>query len=386
MNKSLYPVFIILITLSSCELFNRENQKSLDLTQIVRNVMAGKDSTSKLSILRDKELPPAVNPNLVHADTLSISGKRYYYVIAEYPDPVYNRFTILDSYYNVLLVDKSLNGYLAVAPFYIDHINFVKVEEIFVSKGILGLKRISLYSIDNEGEAGLVFRTFTELSEPGITYKQDISSIDHEDIQTKIYSTSKEELKLDQDHDIFHFTSEMRKYASHDNFFDDFVVSEVRQFDAQTIRPEIISRESYLKQRGIKTSRITTDHKLGKFSMPLTTEWNEVKDVKISEPLNKPITGTRFINNHYGAEISVVQIPRNDSSESYIRYPFENISTGNYRVRFSEKISGAKYYYQFFEYSCANEKFLLILQTLKTTYDLYKSDYQLLINSFSMDC
>lgn len=386
MNKSLYLVFMILFTLCSCELFNRENQKSLNLTQAVRDVMSGKDSTSKLSVLSDKELPPAVNPNFVQADTFSVFGKRYYSVIAEYPDPVYNRFAILDSHYNVLLVDKSLNGYLAADPFDIDHIHFVKVEENFVSKGILGLKRISLYSIDSDGEAGLVFRTFTELSEPGTTYKQDISSIDPVDIQTKIYSTSQDKSKLDQDHDVFHFTAANEKYISHNNPFDNFVLAEVNHYDVQTSRPEIISRDSYLRQRGIKTSEITTNHKLGKFSIPLTTEWNEVKNVKISAPLNKPISGTRFINNHYGAEISVVQIPADDSSESYVGYPFENISTGNYRVRFSEKISGAKYYYQYFEYSCGNEKFLLILQTLKSTYDLYKSDYQILINSFSMDC
>jgi hypothetical protein len=120
--------------------------------------------------------------------------------------------------------------------------------------------------------------------------------------------------------------------------------------------------------------------------MPLSDEWNEVKNVKITAPLKNPTPGTKYINNHYGAEISVIKIPGDDSSESFINYPLENISSGNYRVRFSDKISAGKYFYQFFEYSCRSEKFLLILQTLKTTYDLYKSDYQNLINSFSMEC
>jgi hypothetical protein len=96
--------------------------------------------------------------------------------------------------------------------------------------------------------------------------------------------------------------------------------------------------------------------------------------------------GTKFINNHYGAEISIIRIPQNSSTENLIKYPLGNVSSGNYTVRFSEKISGGKYFYQFFEYSCENEKYLLILQTLKTTYDTYKLDYQNLINSFSMDC
>lgn len=385
-NGYLYLVCLFLFTLTSCELFNRERHKDIDLIQVVGNVMAGKDSTSKLSILRDKDLPPAPDPNIITADTLNVFGNNYYSVIAEYPDPVYNRFAIIDSYHNVLLLDKSLNGYITQSDFNIDQMDFVKTEENFVSKGAIGLKRISLYSINDEGEAGLVFRTFTELSEHGIIYKQDISRIGTDDIETKIYSTSREDSKLKQNYDIFHFNSEKGKYTSQEDFFDAFVISEVQKYDGQTDKPEITSRESYLRQREIKTSEVTTEHKLGKFSMPLSGEWNEIRNVMISEPLERTMKGTRFINNQYGAEISVIQLPADDSAESFITYPLENISTGNYRVRFSEKISGTKYFYRFFEYSCGSEKFLLILQTLKKTYDLYKSDYQMLINSFSMNC
>ncbi len=386
MNKSLFPALVLLLIFSSCQLFEKKNTDSVNLQQTVQNVIAGTDTTSKLLSLRDKQLPPADDPNFIRIDTFYTFGKTYYTILAEYPNPVYNRFAIVDPDFNVLLIDKSLNGYLSEEVIHTGQLHFIQVEENYISKGVLGLKHISLYSIDDNGEAGLVFRTYTELREPGITYKQDIASIEPKEIQTKIYSTNQAESKLDRDGDIFNYDAKTVGYSSEDHVFDSFVLSEVQAYVSQSDKPEITSRDSYLRQLGINPQITTTNHRLGNFSMPLSAEWNEVKNVKISVMLNHPVSGTKFINNHYGAEISVIQIPAEDSSESYIRYPLENISSGNYRVRFSDKTSGGKYYYQFFEYSCGNEKFLLILQTLKTTYEEYKSDYQNLINSFSMEC
>ena len=386
MNKSLYSVVILLFILTSCGPINRKKQYDNNLPGIIKEVIAGTDTTSQLSVLRDKEIPPAANPNSIKEDTFSFGGKRYYSILAEYPDPTYNRFAIIDTNYNLLLVDKSLNGYLSESMVKTDHLSFIRVEENFLSQDVLGLQRVSLYSVDDEGEAQLVFRTFTELREPDITYKQDIVQIRPKEINTIIYSTDPAKSDINTGQDLFLFDVNTGKFISNDAVFDDFVFSEVNSYSSETNKPQIISRESYLRQRGITPSEKTTPHKLGKFSMPLSDEWNEVKDVKITGLLKHPEPGTKFINNHYGAEISVIQIPPNDSAESYISYPLENVSAGNYRVRFSEKVSGGKYFYQFFEYSCGKEKFLLILQTLKTTYDQYKDDYQNLINSFSMDC
>jgi type VI protein secretion system component Hcp len=386
MNKSLYVIFILSILLSSCEPSVRKTQLTLDLAPVVENVMAGKDTTSKLTVLRDGEIPPAGYPNLVKTDTITVLGRKYYIVLAEYPDPVYNRFAIIDTSYNVLLVDKSLNGNISESRFETADINYIKLEENFISKEVLDLKRVSFYEVDDKGKAGLVFRTFTELKEPDALYKQELTLIGPEEIHTKIYGTRKGISKLNEVEDTFRFDTGIRKYMSQDYTFDSFVFSEVRNYKSQSSKPEIVSRDSYLKQLGIDVPETTTEHKLGSFSMPLSSEWNEVKDIKITVVLKKPMLGTKYINNHYGAEISVINIPANDSAENFINYKLENVSAGNYRVRFSDKISAGKYFYQFFEYSCGTEKFLLILQTLKSTYDNYKSDYQNLINSFSMDC
>ncbi len=385
MSKSIYLVVILLLVLDSCGPLNRKKQSDENLPGKVKDVMAGTDTTSVLALLRDKEIPPASNPNSITENTFSSSGKHYYTILAEYPNPVYNRFAIIDTNYNVLLVDKSLNGYLTESKIETNRLNFLKVEENFISKGVLGLRRVSLYSVDDNDNAALVFRIFTELQEPGITYRQEITQIGPKEIKTKIYSTDPGKTDLVSDQDVFLFDLESRKYASTSDFFEDFVLSEVDNFASSSDKPQIINRESFVNQPGNSAEK-KTRHMLGNFSMPLSGEWNEIKNVTLSGLLKRPEKGTKYINNHYGAEISVIQLSQDDSAESYISYPLENVSAGNYRVRFSEKVSGGKYFYQFFEYSCGKEKFLLILQTLKTTYDLYKEDYQNLINSFSMEC
>jgi hypothetical protein len=388
MNKSLLVSFILILIFSSCNPFKENNsERSLVLSDVIRNIISGKDTThTSLMIFRDDEFPPADNPNGIEIDTLAAFGKNYYTVLAEYPNPVYNRFAIIDTGYNVLLIDKSLNGNLLEIPLKIGSLQFIQVEENFISKGVLGLKRLSLYSIDDQGETELAFRTYTELKEPGITYTQEITQIRPQEILTKINSSDPSKSELKQDSDEFLFDTETKQYISADDIFNSFVISVVKNFKSQTDKPQIISRESLLNQLGITHPEKKTEYRLGKFFLPLSAEWNEIKNVKISSMMKKILTGTKYINYHYGAEISVVQLPENDSSENYINYHLVNVAAGNYTVRFSDKVSNGLYFYQFFEYSCQREKFLLILQTLRSTYETYKADYQDLINSFSMEC
>jgi hypothetical protein len=352
---------------------------------VIPEIIAGKDTTDqKLLILRDKIFPAADNPNSILIDTITVKRFKYYTVLAEYPNPIYNRFVIFDSDYNILLLDKSLSGNLTEVPIINNGKQFIKVEENFISKGILELKRLSLYSIEDSGIAELAFRSFIMLKEPGAIYNQEILKFDQKEIRTKIYNTGSGKLITEQD--TFLFDNNTKRYLSKKTVFDSLVTSEIDKINSETDKPQIIDRNSLLKQMGVVVKDKTTEHKMGNFSLPLTSEWNEVDNVKIISLLRKPMNGTKFINNHYGAEISIIKIPQNSSTENFIKYPLVNVSSGNYTVRFSEKISGGKYFYQFFEYSCENEKYLLVLQTLKTTYDTYKLDYQNLINSFSMDC
>lgn len=369
---------------SSCNLFRKSDNDIILTTEKIEKIIAGKDTTeSSLSIFYNKELPPAPRANKIEIDTINIFENNYYTVLAEYPNPIYNRFAIINDKANVLLIDKSLSGYLTKNILKIGNLQFIKVEENFISKDTLRLKRISFYSLNDLYEANLVFRTYTELKEPGNTYLQKIIKFTPEEIITEIKSSEKLKSELTDNDDRFIYDKKKKKFISSDNNFDKFVIDLITDYKSQPINPFINELNDSLQQpEEIKPD----EHNSGKFSLPISDQWDEIKNVKVSHLMKKLVTGTKYINNQFGAEITVIQLPDNDSSENYIDYNLENVSTGNYKVRFSEKISDGIYYYQFFEYSCISEKFLLILKTLKSTYETYRIEYQNLINSFSMGC
>jgi hypothetical protein len=369
--------------LSSCNfLRNNDNDKVLTKEHI-EDIIAGKDtSTPSLLILYDKKLPPPGKANRVDINTIKYDGKEYYSVLAEYTDTLYNRFAIIDENLNVILLDKSLSGHLAENILQTADKQFIKIEEDFISKDTLGLKRISLYNLVGSGEAVLAFRTYTELKEPGVTYSQEILKMTLEEIITKISSTDRMFTEMIDSSDNFVFDSAAKKYISVESRFDSFVLNLVTNNTSINLNPSEDSNDPSVQQ----SENITSNDNSRKFSIPLSSQWDEIQNVKVTYLMKKMVIGTKYINNQYGAEITVIQLPGNDSSENYINYKLENISSGNYKVRYSDKVADGIYYYQFFEYSCSGEKFLLILQTLKSTYETYRSEYQNLINSFSMGC
>lgn len=384
MKKFLLLSFIPLILFSSCNIFRQSNDVILLTQQKIEKFIAGTDtSESAFRIFYDKELPPPGKANHIEIDTVILNGKKFYTILAEYPNPLYNRFAILDSNSNILLIDKSLNGYLIENILRMKQVQFIQIEENFISKDSLNLKRISLYSVINPGYAALVLRTYTELKGPKITYYQKLTQFTPEEILTKISSTVQSKSELIDSSDKFLFDAEANKYFSSGSKFDSFVITFVANFISKNHNPTIAGSNSLIQPpENIKHE----EHEAGKFSIPLSDQWDEIKNVKVSHLMKKLVTGTKYINNQFGAEITVIQLPENDSSENYINYMLVNVSRGNYKVRYSEKIEDGIYYNQFFEYSCDSEKFLLILQTLKSTYETYRSEYQNLINSFSMGC
>jgi len=383
MNKSLFLLFILILIFSGCDTYIKKSpENTFQLQSVIKNIIGGIDTThSSLNIFRDNELPPAKNPNKIIVDSIKLKSKYYYTVIAEYPNPLYNRFAILDNNFNVRLLDKSLNGFLSLKIFNSGK-KYISINEKFSSKGVIGLRRVSFYYIDGNGNASLVFRTFTDLEKPGIHYSQTIFSVAPNEILTVINYPDPEN-EIIKENDRFLFDNRSNKFVSTKSIFDSLVLNIIENFEPQTDKPEMVSRKSTMPEAGTIP---VIDNKTGSFSLPLSDQWDEIKNVKVTLMLKKLMTGIKYINNKFGAEITVVQLPANDSSENYINYPLINVSSGNYRVRFTEKISEGIYFYQFFEYSCKSEKFLLILQTLKSTYETYISDYQNLINSFSMGC
>ena len=395
MKNILFTILFTSLIISGCRLSNqvknnfiRVNGKSLK-TLVEKAVNGDTLSNNNLNNLINLNFPVNNNFILFNIDSVkTFNGKKYYLVLLNNSNPVYNRFAVYDSLLNCYLIDKSLNGYLYESVLDIDNIKFVKLTENFNSKDVLALNRISLYRI-NSDSVSLAFKDFTKLIENGVIYTQTITSITPDFIRTILNSTAASPISDRQD--VFYFNNENKRYISSAATFYNFVKKKVSDFNYNFQRPQIIGRKSMLAAVSsnlsldtIKTTSNTKD--IQGFSLTLTDNWETLRNRIIPEYLSKSSRGTIFFNKVLESSIYVIVIPKKDSAEMFIRRKLTRSVSGKYRIRFSDKITSGKYFVQYFEYSCGFKKYLLILKTYRDTYTEDRNIYQAIINSFKIDC
>jgi len=339
--------------------------------------------------LFDLTIPSAGELNKIAIDSLTtVSEKKYYLVLIEHHNPIYNRLALYDTELNAYLIDKSLNGNLNLSKPYPLNNRIFGVIENFISKDTLKLERLSLYQVD-DSSAVLSLRIYTRLTKLRAEYSQTISEFTDERIKTSLISSRAS--SINNKGDVFLFDQISGSYKSENNIFNYFVADEVNNFKLKTQKPQIVDKQSASQSVGIIpgmdtiTSTSNTDGNAG-FSLTLTESWKELKNVSISNYLNKNFTGTRFINNSIGASIYVIPFASEDSTELYIDYTLTRSAEGIYRVRYTDKIEIGKNIVLFFEYSCGGKKYLLILESPKYTFDRYEASYLEIINTFFMEC
>ena len=393
--KRIFSIILIsVILVDGCSYFRRKPERmemSVPALKIlITQAINGNAKTdSSLSNLINLSLPVNGNyNNLEVGNIFTPSGKKYFTVLLAYPNPIYNRLAIYDSDLNLLLLDKSLNGYISQSIIKLKTREYLKVVEDFKSRNIFELNRVSLYQV-TDSSVFLVFRDYTKLISPKNIFTQLISKISSDRILTDI--TSSKQSPILSKSDAFNYNYLERKFASTQNIFSNFVVDQIRSFKDTSGIQEITDFKSELESVGIDTgidTLKTTANTISKdgFSLTLTDNWRTLKNIAITSFLKKEVKGTRYINETIGASISVIMIPVEDSTEMFVNYNLDKITAGKYRVRYSGKIELKKDFVQFFEYSCGTKKYLLILQASKYTYNEYKDVFQNIINSFAIEC
>lgn len=393
--KKTATLIILTLLFGGCSLLNKPKTASPAynsgaLKNLVLRAVSGDTSANKeLNNIVDLNIPVNNDYNTLIIDSLiTKANKKYFIVLINYPNPMYNRFAVYDTALNFYLIDKSLNGYISESVINLNEKKLIKISESFISKDILQIYRISLYQI-NDTSANLSFRTFTKLVEPKITFNQKIAEFSTEQIKTEL--TSSKVSPISGKTDTFIFDYAKKKYISPNNIFDNFVLDRIKNFNNYSDKPEITDKKSLYASIGIDidldTIKNTGNIKNAQgYTLTLTDNWKTLKDISITNFLRTPLKGTKYINDVIGAHISVIALPEGDSSENYVDYKLTNSSAGKYKVRYSEKIVSKKDFAQFFEYTCGTKKYLLILTASRYTYDKYKDDFNNIINSFSINC
>lgn len=353
---------------------------------VVKAVNGDRMNNDSLSGLIDYSLPlNSYFSDLKVEKIVTPINKTFFILLLEYPNPVYNCFAVYDSALHLILLDKSLNGQTRMKSFSLDNRQYIEIDESFLSKDILEIGRVSLYSADSTVRLG--FRAFTKFIIPTNKYYQTITEISPERIKTNI-SSLKRSLISDKSEIIP--TGSTQNDLNESNLFSNFIKNKIAEFKRAPSKPEITDEVSALQSVGITKEPDTLtptsflNSKSG-YYITIDESWKEIKDININGTTNK-LKGDKFYNPLMGTNIFIAEIPEQDSAEVYFGTSLSNITQGKYRVRFANKIEKRKYYVQYFEFSCGKRKFVMVFEASKFTYDKYKTLYQDIINSFIIEC
>lgn len=386
----IFIVSIIIFTLAlNCDQWNNPEKvevNSSSLRQMVLWAINGDTVTNnKLSGLINLNFPINKKYNKLSIDSIqSQDGSYLYRVLLEYPNPVYNCFSVFDARLNALIIDRSLNGYINYSTFRKNDLNFIKITETYLSKDIFELNRLSLYLIDS-AEVSLVFRSYSRLKTPDNEFTQNIIELNGERIKTEIYSSKIS--ALTNKGDIFLFDDDFRKYISSSDIFSGFVRNEVKMLSYPYSNDLFSDYESAMHSTEDGDSVLKNiDADVKNFKLTLAPGWIEDSSLTISRNINISLFGVTYVNKSAGSVINVAPIALRDSSELYSVIPLKNIQTGNYTVRYSDKKDTGTAYLQYFEYSFCGKKFLIIFEANKQNYERNKTMYEKIINSFTIDC
>lgn len=241
MKRVYLVVLLMLSTMFGC--YNNEiveEPKVLDgnglQALVLSSVNGDKKANDSLSGLVDFEMGKNISYNYLQVDSFYLDSAKYFSVLLEYPNPIYNRFAVYDNSANCFLIDKSLNGNLSFEIIELQDLKFIKIIEKFISKDTLSVSKLSFYrKIDNS--INLVYRSFAELKTLKNQFYQTVNFISQDSIKTQIQVPKK--YKLNVKEDVFVFDSIEKKYRSNQSLFDSLVYREIADFNVEVQKPQI---------------------------------------------------------------------------------------------------------------------------------------------------
>ncbi len=249
MKNTIFILAFSIVILSGCSKKDKPEVEKVNgeqLTDIVARSLSGNiAANNSLNKLIDFTFPKNTRYNVLRIDSVKNSSqKTFYTVLLQYPNPAYNRFAVYDSLLNNYLIDKSLNGNISEESISAGNLNFIKLNEQFISKDIFDLNRLSLYSI-SDTSVSLVFRTFVSFKYDEFESSQKVEEITNSQIKTTI--SSNRYSPVANKSDLFIFSQKSGKYESADTLFYKFILDKINSSKVHIIKPQITNERSLRK-------------------------------------------------------------------------------------------------------------------------------------------
>ena len=393
MVKHLLVIFISVFFLLACSNKVQENKpeeiNGQVLHLLVEEALRGsEDANRQLSGPVNPNTPPPENYNQLTIDSIvTQSGEKLYSVIIEYSNPLYNILAVYNKDLTLYLQDNSLNGNIVTRWEKFSNKNYLVASENFISKDILKLSRISLYTLIDE-KFYLVFRSFTKFDKTGKVYLQTLESINDNKIIARI--TTDRKSRLNNLTDTFSYNNSKHKFISPEDIFSKFVIDEIKNANWEIEKPELKLETLERKDKELKSDsppeseEIAIDMK--GYQISLGSDWKDAVSIGLTEHLISKLEGIRYINEKLGAQITVIPMPEGSSASQFVKYKFGKSTSGDYRVRSTALIESENNYIRFYEHSCGIKSYLLLLQAPKYTFEKNKQSYESIATSFFIEC
>lgn len=386
--KVIYCLFIAALMITGCT----EKQvppyefSGKELSKLTTAYLAGDSSAfSLIGTIFNNADPALIEINYVKIDSIYFNNNDIVYLLlVEAKNPVFNSFVMIDKKMNVLLKDHSLNGNLSSVFHMLDGRNLFIINESFRSKDTFNLERTSVYNI-SLNSAEMIFRSLTKFSQSNNNIAAKITSFTNEKIILNFKAENYPAFK--NNNDEFEYDGVLLRYVSADNYLRNFAVSEISKYKGSTDIQEITDINSYKRIfSGLKNNMVHTEVSKEDYTLMLSDDWREFENFAITKFLSSEFRGSKFINDKLGANISIVKLPPKDSAEVYTGVNLINKDTYEHPVRFSEIQESGKHIIRFYEYSCKGERFILILEAPKFTYERNLEVYESITKSFKINC
>ncbi|AFH48869.1 Hypothetical protein IALB_1158 [Ignavibacterium album JCM 16511] len=382
-------IISIIFIFFSCNLPKEEKTTSLvDGEKILSLVTSALDSSNNIknpiASLFDKAKDKSYTYNKIEIDSAVNGSRKFYSLLLEHPIPAYNLVAVIDDSLNLLLKDVSLNGYIKAKWKKLDNRNVIEVTDEFKSYEVFNLHRYSLYYPDGN-KYNLVFRTFTFFSSPKDSVYQNIVEISDSLIRTKI--PKPKFISFADSVDNFTFDRMKFRYVSNKNLFDSTILKEINNTQAELSPNHILNKKSVndILEYSADNETFTADENDFRFQIP--KEWAKIYNVSLSQDINRNVKGIYFVNQKLGSTVGIIKIPLTDSAEIYVNEKLTVVKeVGNYKIRQSELKQDLKRFYQTFEHSCGNKKYLLLIEGSKSVYKENEKLFNDILSSFIIKC
>ena len=224
-------LFFLVFSLMGCSELDRSKQPikltGNALNSLVSAAAAGnKIANDSLSGLIDLSMPDNYHYNQPNVDSFYLDSVKYFSVIINHPNSVYNRFAVYDEGSNCYLIDKSLNGKFLFELIEIDSIKFLKIVENFIALDSIRAVRLSLYRKINDS-FNLVLRNYAEVKTIKNVYNQVVTSIALDTIKTRLFFS--ENNKVISREVFFVYRHNLKAFRSESSLFDSLVFKEVTE-------------------------------------------------------------------------------------------------------------------------------------------------------------